>query len=112
MLKLKVGDTVKVLSGRDRGKTADIERINVKKKTLILPGINMYKKHVKGVPGSEKGGIFDVTRPLMASRVALICPKCKKQTRVGFKFVGSEKKRICKKCGRELDLKEVKAKKK
>ena len=83
MLKLKIGDTVKITAGKDAGREG---------------------KHVKGV-GDVKGGIYDIPRPLGFGKIALICPKCKKITRVGFKFVGTEKVRICRKCNKEIDTK-------
>ena len=104
MLKLKIGDTVKVLSGKDKGREGKVERVLIKKNLLILPGINIYKKHVKGRSG-QKGGIYEIPRPLAFAKIALICPKCSKVTRIGFKVVENEKRRICKKCKREIDTK-------
>ena len=63
---------------------------------------NIYKKHVKGTPG-QKGGIYEIPRPLDYAKIALICSKCKKTTRVGFKLIDTKKVRICKKCKREID---------
>ena len=102
MLKLKVNDTVKITIGKDKGREGKIEKIMPKEAKILVPGVNMYKKHVKGM-GETKGGIYDIPRPLSLGKVALICPKCKKVTRVGFKFAGSQKVRICKKCGKEID---------
>lgn len=107
MLKLKTGDKVKVLIGKDKGREADIEKVDSKKGVLYLPGINVYKRHVKGASG-QKGGIYDLSRPIIISKVGLICPKCKKVTRITFKLVGNEKKRFCVKCKREIDLKKTK----
>lgn len=101
MLKLKTGDTVKIIAGKDKGRTAKIEKILPKEEKAIIPGVNMYKKHVKGM-GDVKGGVYDLPRPFPFGKVALICPKCKKQTRVGFKFAGDQKVRICKKCKKEI----------
>ena len=104
MLKLKVNDIVKVTIGKDKGREGKIEKVLPKEAKVIVPGVNMYKKHVKGM-GDTKGGIYDIPRPLSLGKIALICPKCKKITRVGFKFAGDEKVRICKKCGKEIDSK-------
>ncbi len=106
MLKLKVGDKVKILAGKDKNREGSIEKILAKDGKVIVPGVNIYKKHVKGMPGGQKGGIYDHVRPLLIAKVSLICPKCKKPTRVGFKLVGADKKRVCAKCGREIDTKE------
>lgn len=103
MIKFKAGDTVKIKSGKDRGRGGKIERIFPKRCTALIPGINLYKKHVKGKPG-QKGGIYEIPRPLPFSKIALVCPKCKKPTRVGFKLTGDEKVRVCKKCNREVNV--------
>lgn len=104
MMKLKVGDKVKVLSGKDKGREGDIERIFPKKDLILIPGLNIYKKHVKGAQG-QKGGIYELPRPFLTSKVMLVCPKCKKTARVGFRLAGNEKVRVCKKCGKEIDTK-------
>lgn len=104
MMKLKVGDTVKVTIGKDKGREGKIEKIDPKAMKAIVPGVNMYKKHVKTM-GEVKGGIYDIPRALTFGKIALVCPKCKKITRVGFKFAGTEKTRICRKCGKEIDSK-------
>ena len=104
MMKFKVGDSVKITAGKDKGRDGKIEKIVPKSGKVIVPGVNLYKKHVKGF-GDVKGGVYDIPRPLGPGKIALVCPKCKKQTRVGFKFAGEEKVRICKKCGKEIDTK-------
>jgi large subunit ribosomal protein L24 len=109
MLKFKVGDTVKITSGKDRGREGKIEKLIPKKPLALIPGINVYKKHVKGFRG-QKGGIYDIPKSISFSKIALICPKCKKQTRVGFKKLGSEKVRVCKKCKKEIIFKVTKKK--
>lgn len=104
MLKLKVGDKVKILSGKDKGREGTIEKIFSKDLKAIIPGMNVYKKHIKGFRG-QKGGIYDIPRPYSLGRLMLLCPKCKKPARVGFKTVGNQKVRFCKKCNREIDTK-------
>lgn len=104
MLKFKVGDTVKITAGKDKGRQGKIEKIILKKGRVLIPGINLYKKHVKGRPG-QKAGIYDIPRALPFAAIALLCPKCKKATRVGFRLVTNEKVRVCKKCGKEIDTK-------
>jgi large subunit ribosomal protein L24 len=108
MLKLKIGDTVKVTVGKDKGREGKVERIFPDVGSVLIPGVNLYKKHVKasGVQKGQKGGIYDLPRPLVFSKVALLCPKCNKVTRVGFRLLTSgEKVRICKKCKKEIDTK-------
>lgn len=103
-MKFKKGDTVKITAGKDEGRTGKIEKILPKEEKVIVPGVNIYKKHVKGF-GDTKGGVYDIPRALSLGKIALICPKCKKQTRIGYKFAGTEKVRICKKCKKEIDTK-------
>lgn len=104
MIKFKTGDTVKITIGKDKGRNGKVEKVFPKEEKVLVPTVNLYKKHVKGF-GDTKGGIYDLPRPLSFGKIALICPKCKKQTRVGFKFVDKEKVRICRKCHKEIDTK-------
>lgn len=104
MIKFKLNDTVKITAGKDKGREGKIEKIFPSEMKVVVPGVNLYKKHVKGY-GDQKGGVYDIPRPLSFGKIALICPKCKKITRVGFKFAGKEKVRFCHKCGKEIDAK-------
>ena len=101
MLKFKVGDTVKITAGKDKGREGKIETLFSKEALALIPGINIYKKHVKGQSG-QKGGIYELPRPLSFGKIALICPKCKKVTRVGFRVLEKEKVRVCAKCKKEI----------
>lgn len=105
MLKFKKGDKIRVVLGKDKGQEGVIEKIFPKELKALVPNVNLYKKHVKGTEG-KKGGIYEVARPLSFSKIALICPKCAKITRVGFRLIDGKKVRICKKCKREIDIKE------
>lgn len=102
-MKLKAGDKVKVLSGKDRGRESKIEKVFPKEAKVLLTGINLYKKHSKPRQTSRRtkqSGIIDVAKPLSVSAVALICPNCGKPTRVGYQVSkNGEKTRVCKKCG-------------
>ncbi len=102
MLKIKIKDKVKVISGKDKGREGIVEKIFPKEKKVLVDGINLYKRHIKGGYG-QKSGIYDIPRPLDISRVALICPKCAKPTRVGFSVKEGKKVRVCKKCKAEID---------
>jgi len=104
MIKFKKGDTVKIMIGKDKGREAKIEKILPTEEKVLIPGVNLYKKHVKGF-GDVKGGVYDIPRPLGFGKIALVCPKCKKITRIGFKFAGEDKVRVCKKCRKEIDTK-------
>lgn len=101
-MKLRVGDEVKVVIGKDKGKTGKIENVLIKKNSVVIPGINMSKRHYKPKKQGEKGGIIDIVKPMEISKIALICPKCKSMTRVGFKFTDEKKARICRKCEQEI----------
>ncbi|MEK7550654.1 MAG: 50S ribosomal protein L24 [Patescibacteria group bacterium] len=101
MIKFKLGDNVRIMTGKDKGREGKIEKIFPKEAKVLIPGMNIYKKHVKGV-GEVKGGIYDLPRPIGLGKIALVCPKCKKITRVGFRMAGSQKVRICKKCKKEI----------
>ncbi len=103
-MKLKKNDEVIVTQGKDLGKKGKVEKVFPESQKVLIAGVNLYKKHVKGF-GDVKGGVYDIPRPLSFGKIALVCPKCKKITRVGFKFAGREKVRICRKCGKEIDSK-------
>ena len=100
-LKIKKGDKVKIMLGKDRGKEGTVEFVLAKEAKVFVGGANLYKRHIRKQKGQE-GGIIDIPKPIDISNVALICPNCKKITRVGYKQIGSEKMRICKKCKKEI----------
>lgn len=102
MIKFKVGDTVKITAGKDKGREGKIEKLLPKLNSVVVPEVNMYKKHVKGQQGGIKAGMYDIPRPLNVAKVALICPNCKKQTRVGVQTVKDEKVRVCRKCKKQI----------
>lgn len=104
MYKFKIGDSVKIVLGKDKGKEGKIEKVFPNEDRVLVPGVNLFKKHVKpSMTIDGKGGVFDMPRPLAVSKIAVICPSCKKQTRVGFKEVEGKKVRVCRKCGKEMD---------
>lgn len=97
-MKLKKGDSVKVLIGKDKGKTGKIEKILPKKGRVVVSGVNVYKKHVKRQSEQQPGGIVELSRPLSAASVALMCPKCKQPTRIVWSAAAKDKQRLCQKC--------------
>ena len=101
-MKLKKGDTVKVLSGNDKGKTGEILEIMPKDSKIIVKGVNIRKKHTKPRKQGEQGGIIPSEFPIHSSKVALVCPKCGKVTKIGYKEEKDAKVRVCKKCGATL----------
>ncbi len=101
-MKVKKGDTVLIISGKDKGRTAKILKSLVKEKMVLVDGINLKKKHVKPKKEGEKGQVISVAMPLDVSNTKFICPKCGKATRLGYKITGDKKFRICKKCQSEV----------
>lgn len=99
--KIKKGDKVKILIGKDSGKEGNVLFVRSSDKKVFVEGANLYKRHVRKMEGLE-GGIIDLPKPMNISNIALICPSCKKTTRVGFKIDGKEKIRICRKCTKEI----------
>ena len=101
-LKIKKGDRVRVLSGKDRGKEGEVMRAMPKDGKVIVDGVNVAKKHQKATRATMQGGIIDKDMPIPVSRVALLCPSCG-PTRVGYRFTPEgEKVRICRKCGSDV----------
>ena len=101
-MKIKTGDTVLIISGKDRSKTGKVTEVFPKDNKIIVEGLNIVKKHVRAKREGEKGQRVEVPRPFDVSNVKLICPKCKKATRVGHRIIGKIKVRICNKCKQEI----------
>ncbi len=102
-MKLKKGDEVVVLLGRDKGKKGKISAVLPRDRQVIVDGVNVLKRHTKPGAKHPKGGILDVTHPMPAGKVALVCPNCKKPTRVGWQVnVKGDKHRVCRKCKKEI----------
>ena len=100
---VKTGDTVVVLSGKERGKRGKIIAVSPKEGKVIIEGVNMVSKHVKPKKMGEAGGIIKAEGAIYASKVQLVCPSCDKATRIAHKISEDGKKqRICKKCGKTL----------
>lgn len=105
-MKFRKGDEVVVTIGKDRGKRGKIETVFPKQDRILVAGVNIYKRHLKPRGQNKPGGIVDKTVPLLMSKVAVICPKCGKPTRIGYQIETKNEKgkaysrlRICKKCG-------------
>ena len=101
-MRIKKGDTVKVLSGNDKGKTGEVLEVIPKTEKIIVKGVNIRKKHVKPRKAGEQGGIIPTEFPIHSSKVNVVCPKCQKPTRIGYIIEKDSKTRICKKCGAKL----------
>lgn len=101
-MKVKKGDNVLILAGKDKGKTGKIMKSLPKEMRVLVEGINLRKKHVRPKREGEKGQIVEVAVPMDVSNVKIICPKCGKAARVGYKKEKDRKFRICKKCNQEI----------
>lgn len=97
-MNIKKGDTIKILVGKDRGKTGKVISVDAKAGKVSLEGLNLYKKHVKPKTQGQKGEVVSIARPMDISNVAIVCSNCNKQTRVGFRMDGDKKVRYCAKC--------------
>ena len=97
-MKLKKGDQVKIMSGKDRGKTGAVLRALPESDKIVVEGLNTFKKRARPKKQGEKGQMIVVSRPLPASKVMLICTNCKEPTRVGVHVDGARRVRYCKKC--------------
>lgn len=97
-MKFKKGDEIKIISGKDRGKTGKISKVYPKLDSVLVDGLNMFKKHMRKKQADKKGEIVLVPRPLKVSVIRIVCKNCGKVTRVGYDLNGEEKVRICKKC--------------
>lgn len=101
---IRKGDFVVVLSGDDKGKKGKVLKVFPSKARLIVEGINIVKKHTRPSQKMPQGGTVTIEQPLPISRVMLICPACKKPTRVSREEVsGGKRARVCKKCGEVID---------
>ncbi len=98
-MKIKKGDNVKIISGKDRGKSGKVLGIFPKSNSLVVEGINIRKKHSRPKKQGQKGQVIQKPAPMSASSVMLICPSCNRPRRAGYKIFENKKTRICKKCG-------------
>lgn len=97
-MKLKTGDNVVVISGKDRGRKGKIIRVFPKVGNVVVEGMNIRKKHVRPKQQGQKGQVAQMPAPFSASNTMLFCETCKKGVRVGYKVEETKKLRICKKC--------------
>ena len=101
-MRLKKGDTIIVTTGKDKGHKGKIESVFPQSSRIIVPGVNVSKRHMKRKDEQNAGGIIDIVKPIDVSKVALICPACGKPTRVGYVVSKNEKVRMCRKCGKKI----------
>ena len=102
-MRIHKGDQVVVLSGKDKGRRAEVVRAIPGRDSVILEGVNVAKRHSKPTRATQQGGIIDKFMPIDVSNVAVMCKSCNQPTRVGYRIeADGEKVRICKKCGGTL----------
>jgi large subunit ribosomal protein L24 len=102
--KLKKGDKVFVSSGKDKNQQGEVIKIFTASNKALVSGVNMVKKHIKAQGKDKPGGIIEKESPLYISKLMVVCPVCKKATRVGFQTdTQGKKKRVCKKCKGLID---------
>ena len=110
-MKIKKGDKVKILSGKDKGKTGKVLQVFISRNRASVEGLNLLIKHVRPRREGEKGQRIEFPAPIDLSNLAIVCPKCGKTTRISYQYkeIGSEDKkknkkvRICKKCKKQID---------
>ena len=101
-MRIKKNDLVKMLVGKDKGKTGKVLRVFASEGKVTVEGLNMLKKHNRPKKEGEKGQRVELPRKVDVSNVQLLCPKCGQATRVGYKKEGEKKIRVCKKCQAEI----------
>lgn len=101
-MKIKKGDQIIVTVGKDKGRKGKVSAVLPQTHEVLVAGINMYKRHEKKRDEKRPGGIIEYTRPIGAGKIALVCPKCGKPTRVGYLVTKGEKERICRKCKQKI----------
>ncbi len=103
-MKIKKGDTVLVIAGKDKGKKGKVRFAYPKKQRLLVEGVNFVKKHSKARGAARQAGIIDLEVPIPVSNVMLLCDKCNKPGRIGFeKLEDGRRVRICRSCHEVID---------
>jgi large subunit ribosomal protein L24 len=95
---IKKGDKVKIIAGKDRGKTGTVLKVYKDEGKVSVEGVNLYKKRAKSKRQGQKGETVQVVRPLSISNVMFVCRNCGRATRVGYRLEGNQKVQYCKKC--------------
>lgn len=96
---VKTGDNVQIMSGKNKGKQGKVVAVSPREGKIIVEGLNMIKRHTKPKAQGQTGGIIEGEAAMYACKAMLVCPKCKKTTRLAHKMVDGTKKRLCKHCG-------------
>jgi large subunit ribosomal protein L24 len=97
-MKLKKGDNVQIMVGKDSGKQGKVSRIDARDGKIMVEGLNLFKKHQRPKKQGEKGEVVSIPRPIRVENVMLVCGSCAKPTKAGSKLENEVKSRYCKKC--------------
>jgi len=106
-MKIKKGDTVKILYGKDSDKSGRVVAVDLTRGLVVVEGLNIYKRHLKGDGKKRTSEILSIEKPLAVSKVMLVCPMCNKATRVSLRREENSVVRVCKKCGKDLETKKI-----
>mgnify|MGYP001581105444 CR=1 FL=1 len=98
VMKIKKGDNVQIMVGKDSGKSGKISEVDIKSEKIMISGLNVFKKNKKPTKQGEKGQVISISRFIPVSNVQLLCKSCGKPSRIGYKVEDSKKVRVCKKC--------------
>ncbi len=101
-MKIKKGDTILLIAGKDRGKKGKVLQVIPSKGKVVVDNINLRKKHVRPKKSGEKGQVVEFSAPVDISNVKLVCPKCSKPSRIGYIITEGKKDRVCKKCEKKI----------
>ena len=101
-MKIKKGDKIQITIGKDKGKTGVVEKVYKNSNKALMTGMNLYKRHVKKNEKMPQGGIVEIPRAMDISKLAIVCPKCTKVTRIGYMVEKGKKYRVCKKCDSKI----------
>lgn len=101
-MKIKKGDLVKIISGKDRGKTGKVTHAFPKENKIVIEGVNIHKKHTRPKKQGQKGQVVQMPMPIHVSNAMIVCSSCSKPSRIASKKVGAKKVRVCKKCKGEI----------
>lgn len=101
-MKIKKGDIVLIISGKDKGKKGKVLESFPQQNRIVVEGVNIVKKHRRPRSEKEKGQIVELPKSINVSNVKIVCPKCSQPARLGYRLTEKEKYRICKKCSQEI----------
>jgi len=106
-LKIRKGDEVQVIAGKDRGKRGRVQEVRPDDMSVVVAGVNVAKRHTKPNPSkNNKGGIIEQPMPMSLGKVMVVCPHCGKPTRVAHRRDEDTKERVCKRCGEPIVVEE------